>query len=149
LLNRVNTKIVALATKYRHAFTTLWTLDPHGTFGWHSDFLELRNQDVRGLSEAELPDAPTEARAEQLQARSLLSNDVVPEGNRTVSWIWRGSHVGNSGSVDTQNEFGEGEGSIFCTISTNTFDQSFDSSGQRPAHVRLVGRRKYHFSTKK
>ena len=111
-LSRINTKITALAAKYRHAFAALQVLDPHETSGWRSDFLELRSQDVRGLSEAELPDAPTQARAEQLQARSLLSSNVVPEGNQTVSWIWRGLMV-NSGSLDPQSEFGEGGGSHF------------------------------------
>jgi hypothetical protein len=72
------------------------------------EFLELRNQDVRGLSDAELPDAPTQERAEELQARSLLNGGGVPEGNRTVSWIWRGSLRSSSGDQGEQDEFGEG-----------------------------------------
>lgn len=108
-LGRINAKIETHVLRYRHAFMTLRALDPHGKFGWRSEFLELQNQDVRGLSQAELPDAPTQARAEQLQARSLLSGNVVPEGNRTVSWIWRGSLKENCRSFDTQNEFNEGQ----------------------------------------
>ena len=103
-IGRVDVKIEALTTKYRCAFSTLPTLDFHGKSGWHSEFLELRNQDVRALSEAELPNAPTQARAQQLQARSLLSGGVVPEGNQTVSWIWRGLLQ----DPDAHEEFGEG-----------------------------------------
>ena len=46
LLNRINTKIETAATKYRHAFAALGALDPEGTFGWCSELLELRRQDV-------------------------------------------------------------------------------------------------------
>ena len=112
-LNHINTKIGALAVKYHQAFTALKILDPHGTSGWRSDFLELRNQDIRGLSEAELPNAPTQAHAQQLQTRLLLNSGVMPEGNRTVSWIWRGSHIENPGDPDTQNEYGKGCGFHF------------------------------------
>lgn len=107
-LGRINVKIQVLADKYRHAFTALGVLDPCGKSGWEEDFLELRNQDVRGLSQAELPDAPSQARAKELQARSLLRGNIVPEGNRTVSWIWRGSLKENTKDVDAQNEFNEG-----------------------------------------
>ena len=108
-IGRVGAKIEVLATKYRSAFMTLSTLDPLGKTGWRSEFLELRNQDIRALSEAELPNAPTQARARQLQARSLLGGGVVPEGNRTVSWIWRGSLRG----LDPHEEFGEGSRILF------------------------------------
>lgn len=108
LLKQVNFKIEVFSSKYRHAFTMLQALDPDGTSGWRLELLELRSQDVRGLSQAELPDAPTQERAEQLQARSLLKGKVVPEGNRTVSWIWRGSLGGGSEDPDARNELGEG-----------------------------------------
>lgn len=110
LLNRVNTKIEMTATKYRHALATLKVLDPEGKLGWHSEFLELRVRDVRGLSQAELPDAPTRERAEELQGRTLLNANVTPEGNRTVSWIWRGSLKGISETQGEPNEYGEGLG---------------------------------------
>ena len=106
LLNRVNAKVDATAAKYRYAFGTLKALDPKGKLGWRSQFLELWGQDVRYMSQAELPDAPTRQRAEQLQAKSLLSGKVVPEGNRTVSWIWRGSLKGNA--QDGPSEYDEG-----------------------------------------
>ena len=46
LLNCVNVKIMAIAAKYCHAFMMLRALDPCGTSEWHSEFLELRKQDV-------------------------------------------------------------------------------------------------------
>ena len=103
LINRMNTKIEAIATKYRNAFARLQVLDRCEQSEWRKEFLELKSQDVRGLSEAELPDAPTQERSAELQARSLLSGGAVPEGNRKVSWIWRGS-LG-----DGQGEFSEGQ----------------------------------------
>ena len=103
-IGRVDAKIKTLAAKYRRAFMMLSTLDPCGESKWSSEFLELRNQDIRALSEAELPNAPTRERAQQLQERSLLGGGVVPEGSRTVSWIWRGSLQ----SLDAHEEFGEG-----------------------------------------
>ena len=107
LLNRVNDKIETIATKYRHALAMLQALDKRSTSVWRVEFLELRKQDVRCLSQAELPGAPTQAHAEELHERTLLNGGVTPEGNRTVSWIWRGSLKG--GSEDQgQDEYSEG-----------------------------------------
>lgn len=109
LLNRINTKIEASAAKYRNAFASLQALcQGEKSAEWRREFFELRNQDVRGLSEAELPNALTQERAEELQARALLNGGAVPEGNRTVSWIWRGSHRGDLGDQGGQDEYGEG-----------------------------------------
>ena len=104
MVNRMNTKIVVDSVKYRHAFATLRALDPCTTSEWRSEFLELGKQDVRGLSQDQLPEAPTQERAEELRARGLLNGNVLPEGNRTVSWIWRGS-LKDQGA---QDEYGEG-----------------------------------------
>ena len=112
-LNQISTKIDAAATKYRHALTSLQALDQSGESKWRSKFLELRDQDVRGLSEPELPNARTKERAEELQARSLLNGGAMPEGNRTVSWIWRGSIGGGPGEQGGQDEYGEGLFPIF------------------------------------
>ena len=109
LLNRINTKIDALAIKYRNAFAGLQVLDQCADSEWREEFLELKSQDVRGLSEAELPDAPTRERAEELQARSLLNGGVMPEGSRKVSWIWRGSLRGELGDQGGESEFSEGQ----------------------------------------
>ena len=54
----------------------------------------------------ELPNAPTQEHAEEPQVRTLLWNDVVPEGNQTVSWIWRGSL--STDPEDRSDEYGEG-----------------------------------------
>ena len=116
LLSHINTKIEVIATKYRHAFAMLQVLDQHGEAEWHLEFLKLRGQDVRGMLETELPNAPTRERAEELHARSLLSGNVTPEGNRTVSWIWRGSLKGSFGDQDGQDEYGEGWLSLFGCI---------------------------------
>lgn len=96
LLNRNNAKAEAVAAKYRHAFKMLQVLDPCDGSKWRSEFLELRKQDVRFLSEAETPNGPTPERADELRARTLLNGGVLPEGNRTVSWIWRGLLKGGS-----------------------------------------------------
>jgi hypothetical protein len=109
LVNRINEKIVVISAKYRCAFTMLCVLDPCATSEWRSEFLELKRQDVRGLSQADLPKAPTRERAEELQARTLLNGSAVPEGNRTVSWIWRGSLKANSEGQSGHDEYGEGQ----------------------------------------
>ena len=101
LLHRNTARITAIAAKYRHAFAMLHVLDPNGS-EWNSEFKELGKQDIRCFSEPELPDAPTQERMQELQARTLLSGGVVPEGNRKVSWIWRGSHK------DSSEDLGEG-----------------------------------------
>lgn len=108
MLSRIDSKIKDFSAKYRRAFEALATLDPDGSFGWQSDLLKLGQWDARRLNEPELPDAPTHARALELQSRTLLNGDAVPEGHRTISWIWRGSIKDNSASSDPQNEFNEG-----------------------------------------
>ena len=99
LLNRINAKIDGIVAKYHRAYAALQALDTGDKSHWCSEFQELRKQDVRCLSQAELPDAPTQERAEELHARTLL-NGIAPEGNRTVSWIWRGSLKGGSDSQE-------------------------------------------------
>ena len=119
-LNRVNSKIEIAAAKYRHAFAMLQALDSSGGSEWSSEFRELRRQDVRYLSQAELPDAPTEERAKEIHARTLLNGGATSEGNRTVSWIWRGSLGGGSDGRDGRDEYGEGQllfsGCECCTL---------------------------------
>lgn len=132
LLGRVNTKIEAIVVKYRHVLETLWALDLCDGSEWRSEFLDLWPQDVRCMAEVELPSAPTRERAEELRKRTLLNGSVVPEGNRTISWIWRGSLKSNTGAGDCngRNEFGEGSSSKFiCIHIINDNDQSSDSNG--------------------
>ena len=115
LLNRISAKIETIVARYRHAFTALQALHSCGGSEWLSEFQELRKQDVRCLSQTELPDAPTREQAEELHARTLLSGGVIPEGNRTVSWIWRGSLKGLSEDEGGQDEYNEGWSvSFYC-----------------------------------
>jgi hypothetical protein len=81
LLSRNMKKTQAVVAKYRRAFTSLQVLDPRDGSERCSEFLELRKQDVRCFSEAELPNAPTQERAEEVRARALLNGGVAPEGN--------------------------------------------------------------------
>ena len=92
----------------------LKVLDQSEDAKWRSEFLKLRNQDVCYMSEMELPNAPTQERAEELCARPLLGGSAIPEGNRTVSWIWRGSlkPKDSLGTESGHDEYGEG----WCTI---------------------------------
>ena len=118
LLNRTNAKIQAITTKYRNAFAMLKVLDQsedtEWRSEWHSEFLELRNQDVHYMSEMELPNAPTRECAEELCARFLLGGGAIPEGNQTMSWIWRGSlkPKDSLGAESGYDEYGEG----WCTV---------------------------------
>ena len=116
LINHINMKIEAIATKYCHALTALQALDWCSRSEWRSEFLELQKQDVCCLSQVELPDAPTQEHAEQLHARTLLNGGAVPEGNRTVSWIWRGSLKDSSEDRGRQDEYGEGWSLFFNHI---------------------------------
>ena len=151
LLNRVDVKVETITAKYRRAFAALKALDPNGKLERRSEFLELRDQDIRSLSQAELPDAPTQKRAKEHQARSLLNGGVVPEGHRTISWIWRGSLKDNSENQSERNEHGEGLGSHFdlARLLLTSRDQSFELSGQKLALARPAGRRRSYFSKKK
>ena len=107
LLNRVTKKIEASAAKYRYAHNMLQALDLSNSPEC-SEFLELKLQDIRCMSEAEMPSAPTKERMEERQARTLLNGGAMPEGNQTVSWIWRGSLKDDSGDHAVQREYGEG-----------------------------------------
>lgn len=113
LLNRVGAKIETIAARYRHAFAMLQALCLCSGSEQPLEFQELRKQDVRGLSQTELPDASTQEYAEELRARSLLSGGVMPEGNRTVSWIWRGSLKDAS---EDQDEYNEGQSMRFYYV---------------------------------
>jgi len=139
LVGQTSAKIEACTVKYRHAFKMLQALDPSDNFGWRSEFCELRPQDVRGMAQPELPSAPTQERAEELLARSFLNGGGVPEGNRTVSWIWRGSLRDSDG----QSEYGEGLLShLYCFFMVTDEEQSFDSNGPRREQGRPVGMKK-------
>lgn len=121
LLNRINTKIDTIVAKYHRAFTALQVLDIHNESKWRSEFQELRKQDVCCLSQAALPNAPTQEHADELHARTLL-NGVAPEGSQTVSWIWRGSLKGNPKDQGSDGEYNEGQSTFYSmhTLLTTT-----------------------------
>ena len=139
LVDQTRAKIDACTVKYRHASKMLRALDPSDNFKWQSEFCELRPQDVRGIAQPELPTAPTQERAEELLARSLLNGGGLPEGNRTVSWIWRGSLRDSDG----QTEYGEGPSlHLYCVFMIADEEQHSDSNGPRREQGRPVGVKK-------
>ena len=107
LLNHIK-KVDVVADKYSHAHKMLQALNLSDSSEWHSEFLELRPQDICCMAKAELPNAPTWERVEECQARTLLNGNAMPEGNRTVSWIWRGSLKKNYRDHVGHKEHGEG-----------------------------------------
>lgn len=107
LLNRTNARINAFVAKYRNSLARLEALEESTEPEWRSEFLDLGVNDIRALDESELPKAPTEERARKLQERALLNGGALPEGSRTVSWIWRGS-LRDPGTKDVHSEYGEG-----------------------------------------
>jgi hypothetical protein len=137
-------KITTIAAKYRHAFSMLCVLDPDGS-EWSSKFQELGKQDVRCFAEAELPEAPTEERMQELHERTLLNGGVESEGNRTVSWIWRGS------LKDGSEQLGEGMSLVFYSALFSDLgrEQSFVSSGRRHMHESPGGMRRLNCSRRK
>ena len=151
-IGRVNAKLAVAATKYRNAFAMLQILDQSSESQWRSEFLELRDQDIRSMSEPEFPNARTRERAEELQARSLLNGGGIPEGNRTVSWIWRGSVKDGLGDRSGQDELGEGLNVSIRTcgpFADGSRNQSFVSSGQKPMQDNPGGKKKSHFSRRR
>ena len=139
LVDQTSAKIEACTVKYRHAFQMLQALDPSDGFGWQSEFRELQPQDVRGMAQPVLPSAPTQERAEEIHARSLLKGGGVPEGNRTVSWIWRGPFRDSDG----QSEYSEGLLlHLHCILTVADEGQSSDLNGPRREQGRPVGMRR-------
>ena len=63
---------------------------------------------MQGLSQTELPAAPTQEHAEELQVRTLLSNNVIPKGNQMVLWMSRDSLTDNIEGQDGLNKYGKG-----------------------------------------
>ena len=107
---------------------------------------------MRSLSEAELPNARTQERAQELQARSLLNSGGVPEGNHTVTWIWRGSLKAGSGDQSGQDKLSEGLISSLQScelLADSRYTQSFVSNGQRLMQGKPGGRRKLIFSRRR
>ena len=94
LLRRVSARISSCVGKYRAARAAIDALDPDPTASWRDDFLPLRDQDIRGMSEPKPSNHPDPERARAIQARTLLSGGAFPDGGQVLSWIWRGVPVG-------------------------------------------------------
>ena len=116
LLNCTKKKVEVFAGKYSHARKMLQALNSSDSSEWRLEFLELKPQDVHCMAEAELPTAPTRECAEERQMRTFLNNNVMPEGNQTMSWICRGSLRDNSGDHAGQKEHGEGLSLNLCCV---------------------------------
>ena len=103
LVDRVAAQISTAADRYRTAYSALRALDLDPKAKWRTELLILHERDVRAISEPSPPSHPDPARASAILARTLLNGGVLPEGNRTLSWIWRGVPT-STDAVDGYNE---------------------------------------------
>ncbi|KAF9555270.1 hypothetical protein CPC08DRAFT_766080 [Agrocybe pediades] len=109
IVNRVSEKVQLSAEKYRSSRRALVLLSSKiGRVGWEKDLLELRQEDIRVLTDEEIMQ---ERRARALKASKdkgrataerprIDPTTVISEGHRTVSWIWR--QMG--GSIDLSSD---------------------------------------------
>lgn len=103
-IGRVSSRISVAADRYTTAYTALDALDPDPAARWRTEFHALHAADIRGVSEPSVPDHPDPDRASAILARTLLNGGAHPEGNHTVSWIWRGAPT----SDDAASGYNEG-----------------------------------------
>ena len=104
LLNRASAQISAAADRYNTAYSALCSLDLDPNAQWRTELLVLHGKDIRGISEPEsLPDHLGREHADEVSARTLLSGGVIPDGSRTLSWIWRGAPT-STDAVSGYNE---------------------------------------------
>lgn len=91
LLDRVSAKINALADKYKASYTSLLALDTDPNAKWRSELQLLYQHDLRWMSDTDPIPGSSDERSTTAPNRNLLPGGVPSEGNRTVSWIWRGT----------------------------------------------------------
>jgi len=93
LVDRISAKIEMFAAKYRAAYTALLTLDSDPAAKWRSELRPLHDKDIRSMCDTELvrPVAGSSSDADVVPARGLLPGGIIPEGSRTLSWIWAGA----------------------------------------------------------
>ena len=99
LLDRLSTKINASAEKYRAAYTALLALDSDPTAKWRSEFQPLHQKDIRSMSDTDTVHPITGLPSDEdngLPTHGLLPGGIIPEGSRTLSWIWGGTLSDNS-----------------------------------------------------
>ena len=115
LQGQVDEKIRGLVLRYRHARTCYLALadDSHPA---DSRLRELRDEDVRGLSDRLLKKHELEEADSSIQFRAhggphAERREKLGEGHRTLSWLWYSTSHGD----EEEEEMNEGEHK--CTIS--------------------------------
>ena len=94
LLDRISAKIDMSAEKYRAAYLALHTLDSNPAAKWRAELQPLRQGDIRTMSGEDMTCAssgPPSSESDPPPTRHLLPGGVLPEGSRTLSWIWSGT----------------------------------------------------------
>ena len=91
LLDRVSTKIDALASKYKTAYASLLVLDSDVNAKWRSELQPLHQHDIRSMAGDDLMPSNSTQQSKITPGCSSLPGGIPSEGNRTVSWIWRGA----------------------------------------------------------
>jgi len=119
--------------------SALSALDTDPAAEWRTELLTLHEKDIHGVSETSPPDHPDPKRARAILGRTLLNGGVLPEGNRAVSWIWRGAPT----SDDSVGGYNECLFVLLCghLVSEHCL-QHTNSNGQSPMPGANVGRKK-------
>ena len=93
LIDRISAKIEVSAAKYRAAYTALLTLDSDPASKWRSELRPLHKKDIRSMCDTELvrPTTGSPSDRDVIPTRELLPGGIIPEGSRTLSWIWAGA----------------------------------------------------------
>lgn len=95
LQHRVDVKVHAAKTRYRHSRRALLVLQGHGQ--WEETLKELRDEDVRALNERTLTAHEKQERENRIAAGREMADDsregvvvtgALGEGKRSLSWIW-------------------------------------------------------------
>ena len=102
-LNRVSGHISTAAGRYTIAYSALNALDTDPKAEWRTELFVLHEKDICGMSEPSLPDHPDPERASAILVRTLLNGGVPPDGNCSLSWIWRGAPT-STGALSGYNE---------------------------------------------
>ena len=93
LVDRISAKIDMFAAKYRAAYAALLALDSDPAAKWRSELRPLHKKDIRSMCDTELvrPSTGSPSDGNAVPTRELLPGGVVPEGSRSLSWIWAGA----------------------------------------------------------
>lgn len=124
-INGVQAKIDAAATEYRVAYGALLLLSSQVfDFGWKSELLLLKDEDIRDLSEG---------KTERL-------GKTQSEGKRTISWIWKAVPADDLENDDFMRE------SMYicysCFLNANTSSKGFVLNGVNHEHAQVALRKK-------